>query len=60
MRMLRSCSSSTMLFSYWAAAERHVSRNPDSGPAGTISITVPMCRTRWNGMKPQIQCVLTP
>ena len=49
-----------MLFSYWAAAERHVSRNPDSGPAGTISITVPMCRTRWNGMKPQIQCVLTP
>src|SRR6185437_14382348 len=36
------------------------SRKPDSGPAGTISITVPMCRTRWNGMKPLIQCVLTP
>ena len=59
MRMPRSCSSSTMLFSYWAAAGRHVSRKPDSGHAGTISITVPMCRTRWNGMKPRIQCVLT-
>jgi hypothetical protein len=43
-----------MLFSYWAAAGRHVSRKPDSGPAGTISITVRACRTRWNGMKPEL------
>ena len=36
------------------------SRKPDSDHADTISITAPMSRTRWNGMKPLIQCVLTP
>ena len=32
---------------------------PDSGPTGTISLTVRMRRTSWNAMKPGIQCVLT-
>src|SRR6185369_631985 len=36
------------------------SRQPDSGHAGTISITADMRRASWNAMKSQIQCVLTP
>ena len=32
---------------------------PDSGHTGTISITIRTYRTRWNAMKPRIQCVLT-
>jgi len=35
-------------------------RKPGSGHADTISITVYMRRTRWNAMKPWIQCVQTP
>src|SRR6476619_2606417 len=33
---------------------------PDSGHAGTISITADMRRASWNAMKPRIQRVLTP
>ncbi len=32
---------------------------PDSGHAGTISITARVRRAQWNAMKPGIQCVLT-
>jgi hypothetical protein len=32
---------------------------PDSGHTGTTSIMVRTCRTWWNAMKPQIQCILT-
>jgi hypothetical protein len=34
------------------------SQKPDSGHAGTISITIRAHRTSWNAMKPRIQCVL--
>jgi len=36
------------------------SRKPDSGHAGTISLTVRVHRASWNVMKPRIQCVLMP
>ena len=35
------------------------SRKPDSGHAGTISITIRVRRVGWNAMKPRIQGVLT-
>jgi hypothetical protein len=35
------------------------SRKPDSGHAGTISITVRVRRAGWNVMKLRIQCVPT-
>jgi hypothetical protein len=34
-----------MPFGSGAEAERHVRGNPDSGHAGTISITIRACRT---------------
>ena len=34
--------------------------NPDSGHTGTIRITAQLHRTSRNGMKPRIQCALTP
>jgi hypothetical protein len=43
----------------WRYSSGH-RRKPDSGHTDTISITVLVGRTRWNAMKPRIQCVLTP
>jgi hypothetical protein len=36
------------------------SRKPDSGRAGTISLTIRVRQAGWNVMKPRIQGVLTP
>jgi hypothetical protein len=35
-------------------------KKPDSGHTDTISIAVLAGRSRWNAMKPRMQCVLAP